>query len=97
MWRSSCPIGNVLQITAQSSDFATSSKTTYRLIYDNTTLNISTPSDLGGLTNGIIVQSRTAVLEFLDTGSSLDVRDGEEGERWWVGRRERGGGWGGGR
>ena len=72
MWRSSCPIGNVLQITAQSSDFATSSKTAYRLIYDNTTLNISTPSDLGGLTNGIIVQSRTAVLEFLDTGSSLD-------------------------
>eukprot|EP00731_Ephydatia_muelleri_P033568 Em0032g30a len=71
-WRASCPYGNLLQITAQSSDFVFNSKTFYQLTYDNTTLNISAPADIDGLTNGIIVKSGTAVLQFLDTGSTTD-------------------------
>ena len=40
------------------------------MFYDGTVLNISSVADLDGLQN---VASGTAVMEYLDTGSSLDV------------------------
>lgn len=71
-WRASCPPRNLLQLTAQVPNFAPSSNTFYRLLYDNTTLTITSVADLDGLRSGIIVASGTAVMEYLDTGSLFD-------------------------
>ena len=52
----------------------------YQLTYDNTTINISSPAVITDLLlNGLIVNSGTAVLEFLDTGSGLDVSQSGRG------------------
>ena len=58
------------------------------MFYDGTVQNISSIADLDGLQNGIIVASGTAVvMEYLDTGSSLDVGGTHDmviiGRRWY--------------